>query len=64
MSECETASPQKLKRVIENMPAAALPEILVAVVRACVKKKVYGDRSVAKIVETVEAQAKGKLLGQ
>lgn len=49
----------KLKKIIKQMPKEGLVDLLTAVVTECVKKKVFGNRRVFQIAETIEAKALG-----
>ena len=56
----EAASTPKLKRILENMPQAALVELFDHFIRVCMRRKVFGNKSVADVAKTIEQQALGK----
>lgn len=55
----EAASPPKLKRILENMPKEGLVDLFTHFIRLCVRRKVFGDRSVSEIARTIETQTRG-----
>jgi hypothetical protein len=38
------------------MPPSQLPQVLVAVIKACLKHELYGSRKISEIVATMERQ--------
>lgn len=61
MSETN-AAPRSIAREIMKLPPEGVPEVLTACIKACIQKKVYGDRRISEICESIERRLRGELL--
>lgn len=59
MGEQYRATPQELEAQIQMCPAEVMPKMLLAVIGQCIKLKVFQDKPIHKVVETLENNLKG-----
>lgn len=51
-----TAQLKDLKQMIDRAPARMLPELVVCIVKNCVRKNAFPSRKLAGVVHTLESQ--------
>jgi hypothetical protein len=60
MSEASRATPDSVKRMIEELPDNSMPAIFNFIVLECMKRNTFKGKSLAKLVESIEKATGGK----
>jgi hypothetical protein len=60
MSEASRATPDAVKRMIEELPDNSIPAIFNFVVLECMKRDTFKGKSLAKLAESIEKSVGGK----
>lgn len=47
-------------KAVKRLPKEGLPEVLSAVIKECIDKKVFGEKDIPKVVETIARTSVGK----